>query len=132
MILDGDKAIPETTREVLELIENFAKHIQGKKESSRDLWNILAALRGPDSDDFTLKLQTTAHIRAAALPCLARSNGAYANQGTHWKYRSYEEPTYKTKGSSGHFASHIFCAVNALKELGLWDSRDIPSDHADQ
>lgn len=83
---------------------------EGKK-----LWNIISAMRGPDNDDVGLKMRTTAVLRAAVLPSLAKCGGAFLASGNvkdfvQTRPRNGNAPV---EGGS-HFASHIFYAAQAI------------------
>lgn len=55
---------PKNLRQALDYIQEM---LDGKSYSM-DLWNVLTALRGPDSRDRKIKYATTALIRSAAFP----------------------------------------------------------------
>lgn len=55
---------PKNLRQALDQIQEM---LDGQKYSM-DLWNVLTALRGPDSRDRKIKYATTALIRSAAFP----------------------------------------------------------------
>ena len=59
--------VPRGLNEMLDMIDKFLTY----NPKASVLWDILSALRGPDSDDMELKEQTTIHIRSAAFPLTA-------------------------------------------------------------
>jgi len=72
-----------------------------------DLWNILTALRGPDSCDCDLKQQTTAIIRAHAFPKAAA--------GMHRVLAFVNSvDTTIVCDDCHHFESHVWEAARAL------------------
>lgn len=127
--------LPETAREVLNLIDRFL--CKGSVESMR-LINVLSAVRGPDSQDRSLKSATTAIIRANAFPLLYAQEKVrdrksftinYADGSTIERYvkdpavyglsiiemREGNEVVlpYEKDGQS-HFSAHIRSAASAL------------------
>ena len=65
-------AKPKTLRQALNQIQDM---LDGQSYSA-ELWDVIVALRGPDSRDRKIKNATTAIIRSAAFPkqpCLERS-----------------------------------------------------------
>ena len=58
-----------TLREHLDLIDQW---LSEPSEHAVALWNVLTALRGPDSRNDPMKSATTAVIRAAAFPLTAQ------------------------------------------------------------
>jgi hypothetical protein len=60
----GGSMRPKTLRGALNQIQEM---LSGK-DYSMDLWNVLVALRGPDSRNRKIKYATTALIRSAAFP----------------------------------------------------------------
>jgi hypothetical protein len=106
------------TRQVLDIIED---HLLSANIIEREeLWNILTALRGPDEEEMQpQKEYTTAVIRSAAFPRLARSKGLVATRfaapgSTLGPLRT--RPCDCGCGSSnlGHFDDHIRRAAYAL------------------
>lgn len=63
----------DETRQILNMLDDlFSDHRPAKIETAREVWDVLAALRGPDRDDgeanLTLKDAMTVPIRQAAFP----------------------------------------------------------------
>lgn len=104
-----DKETITTVSEVLDIIDTFLAemdHVQSKQ-----LWNILTALRGPDDDNTDTKLKTTSPIRTAALPKTAlNSNKCGAI------FRAVDELVEPMGGS--HFSRHIQYAKKSLAAIG--------------
>lgn len=105
---------PTTAREVLDLIDNFL--LEGDSTETNKLWDVLSALRGPDSDDFRLKDETTIHIRRAAFPRFSSTQNRWGDNKTRAVFTSdhpYVSPR-TTSSASGHFCSHIRSAAMVL------------------
>jgi hypothetical protein len=101
---------PRTLRQALDKIQDM---LDGTKYSS-DLWDILVALRGPDSRDRKLKSATTALIRSAAFPkqpCLERS--VFTNKDSLELARRRRE-LFARKLDNNHFREHASAAFAAL------------------
>jgi hypothetical protein len=83
------------------------------KAYSEDLWNILAALRGPDSRDRKIKYATTAVIRSSAFPkhpCSALS--VFGDDKDHLVSR--RKQLFRTRKDANHFREHVAVAFEAL------------------
>lgn len=102
---------PETLREALDVIEDMLR----AKRYSRDLWNVLTALRGPDSRNRWVKTATTGVIRHTAFP--SRPNGdlsAFKEDDSMMAKRRVL--IYAGKIDSNHFREHV---KDAFDSLGL-------------
>ncbi len=121
----------ETFKDVLKHIQSFLESDEIFSEEKRRLWDVLSALRGPDSEDSTLKNSTTAVIRWHALGNSVRYVGAitgfddddYATERVkeERKHRRYvgnmaTDGNMATKRVYDHFHDHT---INAFKALGL-------------
>lgn len=117
---------PRTMRDVLDLIDAV---LLRRDEESAKLWNVLTALRGPDSGDEALKLATTCHVRQAAFPRTANRSAwwaAFGPDGRHYTSTYMTpigtpltvpaDPTVPSGGSC-HFSGHVICALKALDLL---------------
>ena len=91
------------------------------------LWDVLTALRGPDTwapGASGLKGDTTARIRAFALPNVAKSvftPAAFSTASGRFLASSLNGKSQLGEGalfSTSHFGSHVRDAINALKTLG--------------
>lgn len=94
---------------------------------SADLWDVLVALRGPDSRNRKLKNATTALIRSKAFPkqpCLERSVFALKDTPELAQRRSR---LFATKRDNNHFREHIKDAFAALN-LQIGEVNDIQTD----
>jgi hypothetical protein len=106
----------KTARQVLNWLDDWfvAQHKKNTDEGPK-LWNVLAALRGPDAENsYTLKDVTTARIRTAAFPRLAKTAhrlGASFSEGG----KVVSVPAVP-EGAVKHFVGH---AKKAAKALGL-------------
>jgi hypothetical protein len=108
---------PRTLREALNQIQDM---LDGRPYSAA-LWDILVALRGPDSRNRKIKNATTALIRTAAFPkrpCLARS--VFAGKDTAELARRRQ---VLLKRERNHFREHVADAFEALG-LQLEESND--------
>jgi len=103
-------ANPKTLREALDQIQEM---LSGKSYSA-DLWDVLVALRGPDSRDRKIKNATTALIRTKAFPkrpCLERS--VFAVKDTP-ELVARRRSLFATKLDNNHFREHVSDAFDAL------------------
>jgi len=87
------------------------------------LWNVLAALRGPDFQDpeaWNRKLTTTTHIRCAAFPKTARGVNGFFKRATFFRMRiaarkdEAQIVLSRANRYAGHFNGHIEAAAEAL------------------
>jgi len=99
-------------RKALNQIENV---LLKNNADSQDLWNILSALRGPDTEEQGLKSYTI-EVRRHAFPKLTtlytvhKTNKIPASFGW-WTFNSDLRPVY----SRDHFHNHIRTAQKAIK-----------------
>lgn len=106
-------------KEMLNKLDEF--FAGAPKTEVQVIWDILSALRGPDSMDIHNKAKSTSVIRRAAFPKTAAiadekgwygiGGGAISKKGTLLDYDLYEERR--------HFKSHIRSAVEALTQIGI-------------
>ena len=104
-------AKPKTLRQALNQIQDM---LDGQSYSA-DLWDVLVALRGPDSRDRKIKNATTAIIRSAAFPkqpCLERSIFAHKDSEKLAQRRS---SLFTSKLDNNHFREHVMAAFDALQ-----------------
>jgi len=105
-----------TTLEILEAINEWA--INARSYEVHNMWNILTALRGPDSDNEALKSKTTIFIRSAVLPDLAERANAnivfYLDNRLILKQLGdiSNEKYYNVNIS--HFSQHAIYAANSI------------------
>jgi len=102
---------PKTLRAALDQIGRML----GDKNYGQDLWSILTALRGPDSQNLAVKFATTAVLRDAAFPNRETVNGSvFRKDQIHFAAtrRAIFEPG--NKRDSSHFRRHIYDAFEAL------------------
>lgn len=85
-------------------------------EDRRKLWRILTALRGPDSDNSTVKRKTTAVIRAMSLPALAIDNYAFVAGHDECSSIPVDINNIIADDINVHFNVHITLAQKALQE----------------
>jgi hypothetical protein len=94
---------PSTTaKQILKGIDDWGAERKGQE--GKKLWDVLAALRGPDDGDIFLKARTTSVIRLLAVPRYARRHVAVASKRTEFRM-----PPDRT-----HFNWHIRDAAEAL------------------
>lgn len=104
---------PMTLRQILDLIDT---QLAKEDDTSRQLWNVLTALRGPDDANEALKVAKTVPIRRAAFPKSAAIAGTYG----HVNGAFFGRPENKEVDSNtnlfytSHFISHIRNAAEAL------------------
>lgn len=104
-----------TAKQMLAMLDSWLD--EAEPDERNRLWSIISAFRGPDKDDFTgqLKMHTTAKIRLAALPKVARKLTfpiIYQEGVTDEELRELKStPEY------GHFDLHVVSAAVALLKL---------------
>jgi hypothetical protein len=111
---------PKTLRGALNQIQRLLT----KQPYSADLWDILSAIRGPDSRDRKWKRATTAIIRQSAFPkrpCEDRS--IFGNDSEALAVRRRQ--MFKNKEDTNHFREHVADAFNSLNlslfEENVWN-----------
>lgn len=107
----------ELINEIRDLCDRADKY-QGDYISARLIWDILSALRGPDSDDHDLKSVTTERIRG-----IVTSSSMSVGMPVREYPLSQKEKEVRGKllKNSAHFSSHYWYAVRAIKELYHYD-----------
>ena len=105
-------------RDLRRALDTIQDMLDGKSYSA-ELWDILVALRGPDSRDRKIKSATTALIRTAAFPkrpCLERSVFAIKDTAELARRRQVlvEENMTRQAGELPHFKEHVQDAFAAL------------------
>ena len=103
-------AKPKTLRGALNQIQTMLT----KQPYSADLFDILSAVRGPDSRNSRLKMATTCIIRTAAFPkkpCQYRS--FYAKKDTA-RNVVLRKKMFKNRENHPHFREHVLAAFEAL------------------
>lgn len=101
---------PKNLRQALDIIEELLS----EHDYSSPLWDVLTALRGPDSGDDSVKYATTCVIRTAAFPSHPYgSNGSlyFSDDATKVKKRI---DLLAHNGDSAHFRRHLREAFDAL------------------
>lgn len=102
---------PKTLRGALDQIERLLT----KQPYSGDLWDVLSAIRGPDSRNRKLKHATTTIIRSAAFPNRPCEERSFYGEDSA-KRAEIRTRLFKSKGDQNHFRQHI---RDAFKSLGL-------------
>ena len=106
----------DRTRTLLMAID---RHLAVGDKAASELWDILTALRGPDSDDADEKDRSTAHVRARAFP----KTLAESSRGGNWWQPASDDSAFPgmsttrkgfTLPSYSHFGNHIRAAARVL------------------
>lgn len=102
---------------LIDLLDRFLANPYQSADAKASLWNVLTALRGPDSNSFSAKAASTAHIRRAAFPFTT----AAIDKGAAFpaSFSTDSRPFSSYADASAHFNSHINMAQIALQKLGL-------------
>ena len=111
---------PVTCREMLDVIDEF---LSKRDAEASKLWDVLTALRGPDTSDYD-KTETTVHIRSAAFPKTEKSSNppvdmpGYTSQLNGALFASspmlYNKTPFSISLTYSHFMNHIRNAALAL------------------
>lgn len=80
---------------------------------SLDLWNVLVALRGPDSRDKKIKYATTAVIRQAAFPKKPTNASSVFCEDSFSRAMRRRE-MFRERLDNNHFREHVRDAFDAL------------------
>jgi hypothetical protein len=103
---------PKIDPELREVLDNIDQVLAKNDSNAKALWDVLTALRGPDSLSYDLKSGTTAKIRKLAFPQASdRFSRAVFEYGTV-KEVTYDDLAYAVAGR--HFFTHIDAAAQAL------------------
>lgn len=87
---------------------------------SRHLWNVLTALRGPDSDNTTLKEVTTARIRGVVGMAIQFNNtGAVVSDDRSLLPELETDHKSYSREPTRHFQFHYGLAAKALRYFGF-------------
>jgi hypothetical protein len=100
-------------RNLRRALDKIQDMLDGKSYSA-ELWDVLVALRGPDSRDRKIKNATTTIIRTAAFPkrpCQRRS--VFADRDSE-KLAARRSSLFATKLDNNHFREHVRDAFAAL------------------
>ena len=99
----------KTFRDILNDIDDWS--VSAHFREVEKLWDVLTALRGPDSGDWNTKRETTVVIRAIALPKLYNSFQALLDSEDK---TTINESFLSIEHTSKHFSNHIISAAIAL------------------
>jgi hypothetical protein len=110
---------PKTLKGILNIIDET---LAAGGETARDLWTVLSALRGPDSDTGLVKTEITAPIRTNAFPKAAKTGnivrGHYYVNSMQFAREGTELPkNIPDVEGEWHFRHHARLAVEVLKKL---------------
>ena len=106
---------PKTLRGALNQIQQLLT----KQPYSADLWDILSAIRGPDSRNRKLKHATTTIIRSAAFPKRPCEERSFYGEDSA-KRAEIRTRIFKSKGDQNHFRQHVVAAFASL-QLNLYE-----------
>lgn len=124
---------PQTARDMLDLIDRFLyKHSRtnNRLNEGAELWNVLTALRGPDSvlNKGSIKEISTSLIRAKAFPKMASCNGGilpatFASPSDTRRVSmnaviAATDKVHESKWDRSHFYEHVRLAATSLDLLG--------------
>ncbi len=115
--------VPKTLRGALTQIEKMLT----KKSYSADLWDILSAIRGPDTRNKKLKHATTTIIRSCAFPSRPCEERSFYGEDSA-KRAEIRTRLFKNKEDFNHFRQHCEAAFDAL-DLKLFEENDGTSHH---
>lgn len=110
------KKIKKSRRTVSGMLKEIDTFLATNPNSNK-LWDILSALRGPDSDDMKVKMATTTAIRRAAFPLTHKAMRDYSIVN---RIQAAFEGVYNPErmDAHNHFNHHIQSAVRALTASG--------------
>lgn len=99
--------------EVRKILDQIDEIFVTQPHYAQQLWDILTALRGPDSGDEYLKVHTTAFIRGLAFPRWAETSGPmqhFTRDGwmvrTEAELRSQQQ-SFVLPEEPAHFVNHV-------------------------
>lgn len=102
-----------TRRSFRKMLDQIDKFLLAGDDQALKLWNVLSALRGPDSGDYNIKESFTEVIRTAAFPATAQSGAR--NIPATFAYRDYKTNLgTRQEAQPSHFRSHARAAFEAL------------------
>lgn len=113
--------VPTTLKQMLSVLDQF---LLRANRPAADLWNVLTALRGPDTLEEHLKEAYTIPIRHAAFPRCRRSTSIAVSgkwPGRHYPGGLHAGQTQKAfslavvPSKIYHFGKHALSAAQALK-----------------
>jgi len=108
--MDREAVENRKVRETLDVIDNV---LCGNDGAAWKLWDVLSALRGPDTGNFVLKRSTTAPIRRVAFPKFAKVADERGSFGPSFRSDGYERPSLDNPAGP-HFYGHIRMAAAVL------------------
>ena len=111
----------KTAKQQLKEIVDFLNENKLNAEGRR-LWDVLTALRGPDSNDGNLKRQTTARLRGAIG---LQDNLTYFISNEKPEYVNVEAAFKENPYFSFHFGEHFNSALAAVR---LFQREDLQQD----
>lgn len=94
----------------------IAKFLNRRDQEARDLWDVLTALRGPDTNEPDLKMVTTARLRYA----MGLRKAEHLSEDSIGDF-IYEGPVKfpANKEMRGHFGKHVLAAKEKLEKMGF-------------
>ena len=100
---------PRTLRGALDQIQQLLT----KQPYSANLWEVLSAIRGPDSRNKRLKHATTTIIRTAAFPKRPCEERSFYGEDSA-KKAEVRKQLFKNKEDFNHFRQHVEAAFASL------------------
>jgi len=86
---------------------------------AKAVWNIVTALRGPDSDNESLKRRTTQRLRGVIGLRSGNAGGCLLSLDKPTSFILVGDFARKYDEKSHHFANHYRYAVEGLAEIGF-------------
>lgn len=115
--------------EVRKILDDIDAVLMTQSDTSKQLWNVLSALRGPD-DESEAKKELTIEIRRAAFPLTTKradeGNGGFSPQGNNFGMGREDGPPRIPADimiHRDHFRSHIRSAAKALNIIDAEEGR---------
>lgn len=112
---------PKTAAQLIDVIDDFlteAYQDEGEYEFWK-AWNLLTALRGPDSGDETVKFNTTAILRGLIFPKLTKKMMGSVLAPLVVREKSSLSEVRFSGDEEPHFRMHIRYAMECLRRLGV-------------
>ncbi len=100
---------PKTLRGALDQIQKMLT----RQSYSGDLWDVLSAIRGPDSRDKTIKHATTTVIRSSAFPKRPCEERSFYSEDSA-KKAGIRKQLFKNKEDFNHFRQHVRDGFDSL------------------
>lgn len=108
-------------RRIIKAIAKIMDAPYNPADPACDLWMVLSALRGPDSENNVVKNFTTTRIRAVIgmKPGMSNAAGVTVDPLVPVSLTSATNNHPELVGESSHFNFHFLSAASALQKLGF-------------